>query len=778
MSTIISTTNCGLKEPLSKFDDNGSAAIINYNLPQAITYDAYSYLDLELSANKFNPNLPYDTFWERTANLGLQEIVQLLLDEIDHAVNISLFENSYLLYKQGIISRGKKRLLDALLVDSYAQEQASDTTGDLVNKTIESRILPVIDEVGPNDDFFDDGNSNPYEISDNPSGGSSSNGGSTTNTSSNTGISSSGNTVNTNTVSPTDLIWQFGDINLGDLNYDIPSLYVLRLYSIAGVPLFEIAAKIKRGFKPVLTENGFGLVSLEFISQPETITPTLEIVLNFKMRNHLGNYGAGKVIKTMSLLPGETSNISVRNWQRNEVTKKRAENILDSFSESSMDDLQNTIENENILANSTTRSETRTKKKRKRGGLNLGIVKFGGRSSASSTKSFSATTASQVRNLAGSTSKQSSKTDALREIEVNVETTETLQSETEQTIVRELKNINQSRVLNFTFRQLLQEYISIIYLDQVSILFTNGNDEIEAKLEDMDDLLETVLTDTAVSDIKNQILAYLCNIKDYQGNSVQFVEKITETYANHLDTSSTPLTSEYVRKRTDLEMEYADHTVSGIIFDVTHRTIRTDALIAEALLGQGETLDCYNIKLQNEAVKEAILNNNEKEQALKVIDLIEDPIAKAELYKKVFGDCCDVPQNGLGGIGDFQIAPDTASASIANLENVVVYNEEDNDGIDEFRFRVLNDEDDIILSSSKKYTTKELAYTALKETVEQIINDEGNNIQIKESKDNRWYFTVTDIYGKIIGKKMSYPTKTACEEAVGKLKEIVTNINF
>ena len=59
MSTILSTTNCGLKEPLSKFDDNGSASVINYNLPQAITYDAYSYLDLELSADKFNPNLPY-----------------------------------------------------------------------------------------------------------------------------------------------------------------------------------------------------------------------------------------------------------------------------------------------------------------------------------------------------------------------------------------------------------------------------------------------------------------------------------------------------------------------------------------------------------------------------------------------------------------------------------------------------------------------------------------------------------------------------------------------
>lgn len=41
----------------------------------------------------------------------------------------------------------------------------------------------------------------------------------------------------------------------------------------------------------------------------------------------------------------------------------------------------------------------------------------------------------------------------------------------------------------------------------------------------------------------------------------------------------------------------------------------------------------------------------EKERIKKAIELIEnipDPIERAKLYKKVFSDCCDVPQSGCG----------------------------------------------------------------------------------------------------------------------------------
>lgn len=753
MSTIIQTDSCGSGSPLSQFDENGTPSVINYNLPQAITYNAYSYLDLELEADQFNPDLPYDDFWERTENLTLQEIIQQLLDEIDHATNSSFFENSHLLYRLGVITRGPKRLLDYYLVNNFTQEGTETITVSAASSQDTSKTATKglsIDGDGGNfdpTDFF-----GPNELIISPDGGSGSGGiGSTGGTgstggagSTNTNTTDTGSAANTNNVTPQNLLWQFGDINFGDLSFDIPSLFVLRYYHVARVPLFEIAAKIKRGFKPVLVENAFGLVSLEFSAQPEDVTPTIELVLNFKMANFLGNYGAGKTINTMSLLPGETTNISIRNWQRNEITKKRAENILDSFSESSIDDLQSIIENENMRASSASRSETHSRRKRKRGGINLGVVKFGGRSSSSSNKSFNSATASQVRNLSNSTSKQSSKTDALREIQVNIETTETVQTETEQTIVRELQNINQSRVLNFSFRQLLQEYISVTYLDQVSILFTNGNDEIEAKLEDMDILLEEVLTPAALSEVRHEIIAYLCNVKDYQANTIQFVEKVNETYNNLIESGGTPINVEYIRKRQDLEMQYQGHSVNGIIFDVTHRSIRTDALIAEALLGQGETLDCYNIKLQNEAVREAIINNNEREQAIRIIDLIEDPETKAELYKKVFGDCCDVPQNIIAG---------STSSNGTNTVDIpsdfgTIQQLTAQDNTNSFSFLIGSQDQGFPIMSKSIFASQEEAKAVMQNVVDIIT---GNETKLAESADKN--MTISKPKGFVINQK-------------------------
>ena len=38
------------------------------------------------------------------------------------------------------------------------------------------------------------------------------------------------------------------------------------------------------------------------------------------------------------------------------------------------------------------------------------------------------------------------------------------------------------------------------------------------------------------------------------------------------------------------------------------------------------------------------LQQLEKQQAMEVIDAIDDPMAKVDLYNRVFGDCCKDPQ--------------------------------------------------------------------------------------------------------------------------------------
>jgi hypothetical protein len=320
-----------------------------------------------------------------------------------------------------------------------------------------------------------------------------------------------------------------------------------------------------------------------------------------------------------------------------------------------MDELQNIIEQESGNTRSSGSQASKNKNRSFNAGLNLtldsglgGSLKFN--STSDRTRSLNSTISNQIRNLANSTSKQTDKADALREIQVNVETSEITQTEIEETISRELENINKSRVLNFVFRQLLQEYISITYLDNVSLSYFNGEENIVVGLEEMDDFLAEFLLEDKIDEVKFKLLTYLCNIKDFEGNSKAFVEEVSETLSSCIasPTGFSPLTSKYIRKRQDLNMQYEVHNFHGIILDVTRRTIRTDAIIAESLLGYGDALDCYNIKLQNEAVREAILNNDEKAQALKIIEELDDPTLKATLYKKVYGDCCEVPQSGCG----------------------------------------------------------------------------------------------------------------------------------
>ncbi len=236
-----------------------------------------------------------------------------------------------------------------------------------------------------------------------------------------------------------------------------------------------------------------------------------------------------------------------------------------------------------------------------------------------------------MKAINNSIDKTVSKADAHREIEVNTESTTTNISETEETTVRVLENINKSRVLNFVFRQMLQEYYTITYLKDVTITYSNGFSETTqtVSLSELDALLNQIITEAAdITAIKNSIYAYLCNIFDYTGTAVSFIEGVTENLGNCIDPTATPIIKTYIRKKKGLMQTYKDKTVPGIILDVKHQITRTPALVVEALLGQGEALDCYNQKLQNEATITARLNNEVLVQMKEIINGISDPIKR------------------------------------------------------------------------------------------------------------------------------------------------------
>ncbi len=428
---------------------------------------------------------------------------------------------------------------------------------------------------------------------------------------------------------------------------------------IANVAVDEIANKITQGFRPLLFQNLWGSPQVRYIAKPKQAAPRIFLALHYKMCSFLGDYGAGKTLNTFSLLPGEKTTISIRSFLRNETTVSKSENVLDSFSESSANELQNSIESEFGYQTSSDMSElidiVGTFGYQASAKATVGVATVKAKTSVSVGAEYSTSLneniSEQINNLTSAVSNHTSQSNSVREVEVNTETTSTAISEQEETITRILENINKSRVLNFVFRQLLQEYFTITYLNDVHIVYTNGYPESQlvSSIANIDGLLQKVIPAPAnIAQVKNSIFNYLCNIEDYTGTKVSFIEKVDESVGNCIDPNFPPLANSYVRKRKDLSQTYNGKTVNGIILNVTHRVLRTPAVIVDSLLGQGEALDCYNMKLQNAATIQADLENAKLQQAIDLINALPDAETKAKLYKKIFTDCCDVPQSSCG----------------------------------------------------------------------------------------------------------------------------------
>lgn len=425
-----------------------------------------------------------------------------------------------------------------------------------------------------------------------------------------------------------------------------------------------MSVRIKQGYMPVPFRRFSGVLDVRYISKPIAPKPELSIVLHFKICSYLGDYGAGQTIKTFSLLPDERTEISIKHYLRNESIKKQTQHILDSFSTDAADELQHTVDDERIQT--TGSSDTSSTTKNFNGGisasLDLGVFKIGGNAGGGATNgsSFTSTLQDQIKHLDSSITKHVAKADTLRQIDINTESTDTAVSEFEETIKRSLYNPNKSRVLNFVYRQLLQEFFTITYLDNVTFSYTNGYQEHNknCNLADLETMLSEILVDsTAVQNEANKIYTYLCNIIDYTGTKQSFIELVNEDNGNCINPTMPHITNSYVRKRhtidpitgdiTELQNTYKGKTVNGIILSVKHRITRTSSLITDAVLGQGEALDCYNQKLQDAAAQKVHLDNIEQVQRVDIIESIEDPIQQAENYKKINGTCCSTPQTQI-----------------------------------------------------------------------------------------------------------------------------------
>jgi Big-like domain-containing protein len=378
--------------------------------------------------------------------------------------------------------------------------------------------------------------------------------------------------------------------------------------------------------------------------------PRLFLIETYRLSSFLGQYGAGRTIKTFSLLPGEKTKISMKTYSKTEEDAKQASSILDSVTNESTKDFETTLAKEQSDKTNYQESSSYEVNAKAEASWGFGSAEISGgvKGAASSSREEFA------KNVSNTTQKHASKASAKRDVQINTSYERKQQAGEETSIERELENINVSRTLNFVFRQMNQEFITLLHLTDVRVAFWDGEPDAavsirkEVSLPELQTLLDDFVKEPET--VRQAIEDQLTSIIDYEGNFVDdFVEEMELK-----DRTGAPLQPrrKYWRvnpKKIKEESEYTDETgnrfrVPGIILSANKYVMRTDGVIVEALLGQGDALDDYSHGLQDEAIRAKLLNHQLTESEIKKMALSMKIINEgnadlAKVFEQVY-PCC------------------------------------------------------------------------------------------------------------------------------------------
>jgi len=406
---------------------------------------------------------------------------------------------------------------------------------------------------------------------------------------------------------------------------------------------------------------------------PEVSSRLKRIILveSFRLSSFLGNYGAGRTIKTTSLLPGEKTKISIRSYLQSEQTVKDASTILDSVTDDIADEFEKSMGNE------------QTDKKNYEESFKYSVSAEAGASwgwgsahvSASASGGTNAAREQFARNISNSTQKHVARASARRDVQINTSFEEKTTTGEETAIVREIENINVGRSLNFVFRQMNQEYITLLHLIDIRVGFfkvdiVDGKEDYsyqEVTLPQLDKLISEVIVADKRTEVRNSIVNQLLHIFDYQDRHHRFIE---DKPFKDEEGNDIPL-SNYLRVKKDYFSTYNEPgspsiTVPGIILAANRHVLRTEGVIVEALLGQGEALDDYSRNLQTETVRERNLKNDLLEQEIKMkkraIDILD---SRDQLGAKLYAMINQAPESENDE--DAEAAASSSGGALAGL---------------------------------------------------------------------------------------------------------------
>jgi hypothetical protein len=398
-------------------------------------------------------------------------------------------------------------------------------------------------------------------------------------------------------------------------------------------------------------ENWAGMpidVDVDLEAPPE---PAFFLIQVVGISSFLGNYGLGRTVKTFTLLPGETTNIHTRTWRATEETMSLASSIIDSYDENAAERFTETVLAETTDTATREKSENwhvETGAKASIGIASASVEGGGGGEYSSGTEEFARSLDEAVREHAAESSSH-------RENTVTSSSESSVSTEEEEVIERTIQNINVERVLNFTFRELNQEYTTKTHIKDIRIGFTNGNADSwrEEPVSGLRRLVEEFVKPLHVDKVCSDIIGTIAVLRDLDDTPVRVLEQVRLNACGtdfRVHDAKPDDDCVYPPPAPDGRMYYRfkggpigqpadeENPVDGLLLSERTIVMATDSVVVEALLGQSTALDEYSRDLQTEAIREKRLANDREELALRIIR--SGNIAGGDLYRSVFGVCC------------------------------------------------------------------------------------------------------------------------------------------
>jgi hypothetical protein len=395
----------------------------------------------------------------------------------------------------------------------------------------------------------------------------------------------------------------------------------------------------------LLPRPGWGGTSYAPQPVPKEPSPALFLVEVYGISSFLGDYGMGRTVKTLTLLPGEELKITMRTWRATAESIATGSSIIDSYNESAVERFSESLQSESSVNTTQSKEESWYVDAEAKGNFGFGSASVSGGGAGeyhSGRDEF-------AKAIDETTKEHTNEASASREMSVTSSSEVSQETEDETVTERVIRNVNMRRTLNFVFRELNQEFITKTHLREVRIGYTDGlpGSWREAPISGLRPFLESLLKPAAARTAAIGILGLIGVAFDHADNPIATLEQVT---MNGNGTSwtvgparmsgsgfSPPTDKSFYRyKRGPLGQENEKNQVDGVLLKQRTIVVRTDSVAVEALLGQADALDAYAMEVQQAAAETGTLKNERESLAISTLAAIDDPVERAELYARIF----------------------------------------------------------------------------------------------------------------------------------------------